>query len=87
MSSENIQTYETQKHQIISSEPPELSYQVSEKKNKKKKTDQNQDTNTPSDQKQNFSEKTQILFVEKCYYWERERKKVLCGLSRVQCVG
>lgn len=37
MSSENIQTYETQKHQIISSEPPELSYQVSEKKNKQKK--------------------------------------------------
>lgn len=62
MSSENVQSYETQKHQIISSEP---SYQVS--------ADQKQDTNTSSEQKPIFQRK-QILFVEKCYYWEKKKK-------------
>lgn len=64
MSSENVQSYETQKHQIISSEP---SYQVS--------ADQKQDTNTPSEQKPIFQRK-QILFVEKCYYWEKKKSSM-----------
>lgn len=77
MSSENVQTYETQKHQIISSEPPEPLYQVS--------ADQKQDTNTPSEQKPILQRKHKFSLL-KSVIIER-KKKVLCGLSRVQCVG